>query len=34
MGQVWDTIKERQASGDEFPGISTGLIDLDRCISA
>ena len=33
MGQVWDTIKERQASGDEFPGISTGLIDLDRCIS-
>ncbi len=33
MGQVWDTIKERQASGDEFPGISTGLIDLDRRIS-
>ena len=33
MGQVWDTIKERQASGEEFPGISTGLIDLDRRIS-
>ncbi len=32
MGQVWETIKERQASGDEFPGISTGLIDLDRRI--
>ena len=33
LGQVWDTIKERQASGEEFPGISTGLIDLDRRIS-
>ena len=33
MGQVWDTIKERQASGEEFPGISTGLVDLDRRIS-
>ena len=33
MGQVWDTIKERQASGEEFPGISTGLIDLDRRIA-
>ena len=33
MGQVWDTIKARQASGEEFPGISTGLIDLDRRIA-
>ena len=33
MGQVWDTIKDRQASGEEFPGISTGLVDLDRRIS-
>ena len=33
LGQVWDTIKERQSSGEEFPGISTGLIDLDRRIS-
>ncbi len=33
MNEVWDTIKERQAKGGEFPGISTGLIDLDRRIS-
>ena len=33
MGQVWETIKERQASGQEFPGISTGLVDLDRKIT-
>ncbi len=33
MGSVWDTIKELQAQGGEFPGISTGLIDLDRRIS-
>lgn len=33
MASVWETIKERQAQGDEFPGISTGLIDLDRRIS-
>lgn len=33
MNEVWDTIKERQAQGDQFPGISTGLIDLDRRIS-
>lgn len=33
MNEVWDTIKERQAQGGEFPGISTGLIDLDRRIS-
>ncbi|MGN0984897.1 MAG: replicative DNA helicase [Candidatus Enterenecus sp.] len=33
MGQVWETIKERQASGEEFPGISTGLVDLDRRIT-
>ena len=33
MASVWETIKERQAQGAEFPGISTGLIDLDRRIS-
>ena len=33
MGQVWETLKERQASGAEFPGISTGLVDLDRRIT-
>lgn len=33
MNEVWDTIKERQAQGGEFTGISTGLIDLDRRIS-
>ncbi len=33
MSQVWETIKERQENGAEFPGISTGLIDLDRRIS-
>ena len=33
MTQVWETIKERQASGQEFPGISTGLVDLDRRIT-
>ena len=33
MSQVWETIKERQETGAEFPGISTGLIDLDRRIS-
>ena len=33
MGQVWETIKERQASGQEFPGSSTGLVDLDRKIT-
>ena len=33
MGSVWDIIKERQEAGDEFPGISTGLVDLDRRIS-
>ncbi len=33
MAAVWETIKERQARGDEFPGLSTGLIDLDRRIS-
>jgi len=33
MGQVWETIKARQASGQEFPGISTGLVDLDRKIT-
>ena len=30
---MWETIKERQAQGGEFPGISTGLVDLDRRIS-
>lgn len=33
MAAVWETIKERQAQGDEFPGLSTGLVDLDRRIS-
>ena len=33
MASVWETIKERQAQGAEFPGLSTGLIDLDRRIS-
>ncbi len=33
MSSVWDTIKERQASGQAFPGISTGLADLDRKIT-
>ena len=33
MSEVYDTIKTLQAQGGEFPGISTGLIDLDRRIS-
>ena len=33
MNEVWETIKERQAKGGEFPGIPTGFIDLDRRIS-
>jgi len=33
MAAVWEMIRERQAQGTEFPGISTGLIDLDRKIS-
>ena len=33
MSSVWDIIKERQESGEEFPGISTGLVDLDKRIS-
>ena len=33
MASVWETIKERQASGQAFPGISTGLTDLDRKIT-
>ncbi len=33
MGNVWNTVKELQAQGGQFPGISTGLIDLDRRIS-
>ena len=33
MNEVWETVKERQAQGGEFPGISTGLVDLDRRIS-
>ena len=33
MGSVWNTVKELQAQGGHFPGISTGLIDLDRRIS-
>jgi len=33
LGSVWEDLKIRQASNKEFPGISTGLIDLDRRIS-
>ena len=33
MNEVWETVKTLQAQGGEFPGISTGLIDLDRRIS-
>ena len=33
MASVWEGLKERQAAGSDFPGISTGLIDLDRRIS-
>ena len=33
MGEVYETVKTLQAQGGEFPGISTGLIDLDRRIS-
>lgn len=33
LSKVWEQLKERQANGKEFPGLSTGLIDLDRRIS-
>ena len=33
LSKVWEQLKERQASDQEFPGLSTGLIDLDRRIS-
>ena len=33
MNEVWETVKTLQAQGGEFPGISTGFIDLDRRIS-
>jgi replicative DNA helicase len=33
LGTVWEDLKVRQASNKEFPGISTGLVDLDRRIS-
>ena len=33
MGSVYETVKTLQAQGDAFPGISTGLVDLDRRIS-
>ena len=33
LSQVWDGLKARQADTKEFPGLSTGLIDLDRRIS-
>ena len=33
LGTVWEDLKLRQASNREFPGLSTGLIDLDRRIS-
>ena len=33
MTETWEDIKKRQAAGTEIPGVSTGLIDLDRRIS-
>ncbi len=33
MADVWELIKQRQAAGSEFPGLSTGLVDLDRRIA-
>ena len=33
LTKVWDGLKERQADDKEFPGLSTGLIDLDRRIA-
>ena len=33
MSEAWEDIKKRQAAGTEIPGISTGLVDLDRRIS-
>ena len=33
LSQVWEGLKQRQADNKEFPGLSTGLIDLDRRIA-
>ena len=33
MANVYNTIRARQESGADFPGLSTGLIDLDRRIT-
>ena len=33
MSKVWAGLKERQAQNRDFPGLSTGLIDLDRRIA-
>ena len=33
LTKVWDGLKERQADNKEFPGMSTGIIDLDRRIA-
>ena len=33
LGTVWEDLKRRQASDRDIPGLSTGLIDLDRRIS-
>ncbi len=33
MAEVWETIKERKDRGQDFPGLSTGLTDLDRRIA-
>ena len=33
MMDVWEAIRKRQESGEEFPGISSGFIDLDRRLS-
>ena len=33
MMDVWEAIRKRQESGEAFPGISSGFIDLDRRLS-
>jgi len=33
LTKVWEGLKARQADNKEFPGLSTGLIDLDRRIA-
>ena len=33
LSSIWEDLKERQGSASDIPGISTGLIDLDRRIA-